>query len=139
MPAAGRGALRCSSFRRAPKSTTTPKWPPSCAPARAQQAIEHGCTPIAGSEAVYFGADQPRITAEALIPWAALGAPPPSAGTSLRVEAAVTSWDRDRWMSLSGRPPGAAMGDPAEWRRMRLGDGPRMIESAPILPPPAHG
>ena len=33
MPAAGRSALRCSSFRRAPKSTTTPKWPPSCAPA----------------------------------------------------------------------------------------------------------
>jgi hypothetical protein len=106
---------------------------------RAQRAIEHGCIPIANSEAVYFGADQPRITAEALIPWAALDAAAPAAGMSLRVDAAVTSWDRDRWMSLSGRPPGAAMGDPAEWRRMRLGDGPRMIESAPILPPPAHG
>jgi hypothetical protein len=106
---------------------------------RAQRAIEDGCTPIANSEAVYFGADQPRITAEALIPWAALGAAVPAAGMSLRVETAVTSWDRDRWMSLSGRPPGAAMRDPAEWRAMRLGDGPRMIESAPILPPHAHG
>ncbi len=106
---------------------------------RAQRAIEDRCAQVAGSQAVYFGADQPRITAEALIPWAALDAAAPAAGMSLRVDAAVTSWDRDRWMSLSGRPPGAAMGDPAEWRRMRLGDGPRMIESAPILPSPTHG
>ncbi|HXC91469.1 MAG TPA: hypothetical protein VNV18_15005 [Stellaceae bacterium] len=107
----------------------------------ADQAIEHGCTPVAGSEAVYFGADQPRITAEALIPWSALGGgEPPSAGASLRVETAVTSWDRDRWMSLSGRPPAAAMGNPAGWRAMRLGSGPRMIESAPALPSrAAHG
>jgi hypothetical protein len=58
----------------------------------------------------------------------------------LRVETAVTSWDRDRWMSLSGRPPAAAMGNPAGWRAMRLGSGPRMIESAPALPSrAAHG
>jgi hypothetical protein len=105
----------------------------------AERSIRHGCTPVAHSQAVYFGADQPRITAEALIPWSALGATPPSAGTSLRVAAAVTSWDRDRWMSLSGRPPAVAMRDPGGWRTMRLGDGPQMIEITPILPPRAHG
>jgi hypothetical protein len=105
----------------------------------AQNAIARGCTPVAGAEAVYFGADQPRITAEALVPWSAFGVAPPAAGTSLRVEAAVTSWDRDRWMSLSGRPPAAAMRDPDGWRTMRLGDGPRMIESIPAVPARAHG
>ncbi|MGC2411988.1 MAG: hypothetical protein WA459_04740, partial [Stellaceae bacterium] len=33
----------------------------------AAQAIQSGCTPVPGAEAVYFGADQPRITAEMLI------------------------------------------------------------------------
>ena len=107
-----------------------------CAGAAAE-AVAHGCTPVAGAEAVYFGADQPRITAEALIPWSVLGLAPPSAGTALRAEVAVTSWDRDRWMSLSGRAPATAMGDPAGWRAMRLGDAPLMIESMP--PARAHG
>jgi hypothetical protein len=105
----------------------------------AQRAIGQGCTSVAGAQAVYFGADQPRITAEALIPWSAIGVAPPGAGTPLRVEVAATSWDRDRWMSLSGRPPATAMEDPALWRTMRLGDGPQMIESAPAPPSRAHG
>jgi hypothetical protein len=105
----------------------------------AQQAIEHGCTPVAGGEAVYFGADQPRITAEALIPWSALGATAPAAGAPVRIETAVTSWDNDRWMSLSGRPPGVAMRQPSGWRQMRLGDGARVIEDAPPLPGRVRG
>ncbi len=105
----------------------------------ALRAITEGCTPIAGAQTVYFGADQPRITAEARIPWSALGMTPPVAGTSLHLEVAVTSWDRDRWMSLSGRAPAAAMGDPAGWRATRLGDGPLLIESAPALPDRVHG
>jgi hypothetical protein len=36
---------------------------------------------------------------------------------------AVTSWDRDRWMSLSGSAPDQAMSEPGHWRAMRLGDG----------------
>jgi hypothetical protein len=99
----------------------------------ARRAITQGCTPVAGGKAVYFGADQPRITAEARIPWSALGIRPPEAGTPLRVEIAVTSWDRDRWMSLSGRPPAAAMRDPGEWRAMRLGNGPQTIDLWPGL------
>jgi len=105
----------------------------------AERAIAEGCKPIAGSEAVYFGADQPRITAEALIPWSALGVAAPSAGKQFRAEIAVTAWERDRWMSLSGRPPDAALRGAGAWRRMQLGDGPRMIESAPQLPSRLHG
>jgi hypothetical protein len=97
----------------------------------AEQAIIAGCTEIPGAKAVYFGADQPRITAEILIPWKAFGIEKPASGMPLRTEIAVTSWHRDRWMSLSGRPPGAAMNDPELWRRMRLGNGSQIIETSP--------
>ena len=72
---AGAGPRRLTLFFIPPRTKVHDyrRWPPSCAPARPQQAIEHGCTPVPGAEAVYFGADQPRITAEALIPWSALG------------------------------------------------------------------
>jgi hypothetical protein len=89
----------------------------------AAEAIGAGCTPVPGAEAVYFGADQPRIAAEMLIPWSALGVAPPAPGATLKAEVALTSWHRERWMSLSGRAPGAALADPAGWRAMRLGDG----------------
>ena len=42
----------------------------------AAEAIGSGCTPMPGAEAVYFDADQPRIAAEMLIPWSALGVAP---------------------------------------------------------------
>ncbi len=100
----------------------------------ASAAIAAGCTPVAGAEAVYFGADQPRITAEMVIPWSALGAAAPARGARLRAEVAITSWHRERWMSLSGRPPAVAMSRPALWRAMRLGDGTQMIETAPLPP-----
>ena len=100
----------------------------------ARRAIRDGCTAVGGAEAVYFGADQPRITAEMRIPWSALGSAPPSHGAQLRVEVAVTSWDRGRWMSLSGRAPAAAMSHPDAWRPMRLGGGAQMIETVPTPP-----
>lgn len=93
-----------------------------CAGAAAE-AIAHGCRPVPGAKASYFGADQPRITATMLIPWAALGLAPPAPGARLRLAAALTSWHRERWMSLSGRPPEATLADPALWRPVRLGDG----------------
>jgi len=105
----------------------------------ASRAIGQGCAPIPGAKAVYFGADQPRITAEALIPWSALGVASPGEGTPLRVEIAVTSWDRDRWVSLSGRDPAAAMRDPTGWRRMRLGSGREIIEGSPTTVVRVHG
>jgi hypothetical protein len=89
----------------------------------AETAISAGCTPVPGAEAVYFGADQPRITAELLLPWSAFGIAPPKPGALLRAEVAMTSWHGERWMSLSGETPARAMADPARWLPMRLGDG----------------
>ncbi|MGD9617611.1 MAG: hypothetical protein AB7H90_23740 [Alphaproteobacteria bacterium] len=103
----------------------------------AEAAIRDGCTPPAGAQAVYFGADQPRITAELLIPWSALGVAPPEAGTVLRAEVAMTSWHRERWASLSGRPPAEGLSDPAGWRPMRLDDGSAV--TAPSAPAGAPG
>jgi len=105
----------------------------------AVQAITTGCAEVAGAEAAYFGADQPRITAEAVIPWSALGVTPPGPGARLRAEVAVTSWHRERWMSLSGRPPSAAMHDVPSWRMMRLGNGSQMIERSPPSRPIGPG
>ena len=105
----------------------------------AQTAITEGCPEASGAEADYFGADQPRITAEMVIPWSALGITAPAPGTTLRAEVAITSWDRERWMSLSGRAPEAAMNHPEDWPEMRLGNGRQMIESLPPSPAPAPG
>ncbi|MFL5265532.1 MAG: hypothetical protein ACJ8AH_02865 [Stellaceae bacterium] len=105
----------------------------------AQMAMAAGCSDVKGAEAVYFGADQPRITAEMLIPWSAIGIAPPAPGAQLRAEIAVTSWHRERWMSLSGQPPAAAMSRPETWSAMRLGNGPQMIETRPVSPMPAPG
>ena len=89
----------------------------------AQQAIASGCTPVKNAETVYFGADQPRITAEMLLPWSALGISLPQPGAKLRAEVTMTSWHGERWMSLSGAAPDQAMTDAARWMPMRLGDG----------------
>ncbi len=105
----------------------------------AEQAISAGCVMVPGAKAAYFGADQPRITAEMMIPWSALGIEPPAPGVQLRAEIAFTSWHRERWMSLSGRPPAAAMKHPETWRRMWLGNGTQMIQTTPALPPFAPG
>jgi hypothetical protein len=97
----------------------------------ARIAIVEGCVEVIGAEAVYFGADQPRITAEMVIPWSALGITTPTPGTQLRADIAITSWDRERWMSLSGLAPDAAMKDPKVWPAMLLGNGRQVIESVP--------
>jgi hypothetical protein len=97
-------------------------------------AIASGCTAPAGAEAVYFGADQPRITAEMVISWQALGIAPPKPQAALRADVAVTSWHRERWMSLSGKPPEPAMADPGGWLPMRLGDGARVTAPAGKTP-----
>lgn len=89
----------------------------------AAAAIAVGCTEPKEVRAVYFGADQPRITAEMLIPWSALGVPAPAPGASFTADVAMTSWYGERWMSLSGRPPALAIGDATGWTKMRLGDG----------------
>lgn len=122
---AGTGPRRFTLFFIPPREKLTdyPEMKAELCDGAAEEAIVHGCTPVAGAEAVYFGADQPRVTAELRIPWQALGIAPPSPGTVLHAAVAMTSWDRDRWMSLTGRTPAAALADPTTWRAMRLGDG----------------
>jgi hypothetical protein len=105
----------------------------------ARIAIVEGCVEVSGAEAVYFGADQPRITAEMVIPWSALGITVPASGTQLRADIAITSWDSERWMSLSGLAPDAALEDPKVWPAMRLGNGRQVIESVPSRRVPAPG
>jgi hypothetical protein len=130
---AGAGPRRATLFFIPPR-TKVKDHPPMeallCA-GTAAEAITSGCTPVPGAEAVYFGADQPRITAELLIPWSALGINPPAPGAALSAEVALTSWHRERWMSLSGRAPDAALADPSGWRPMHLGDGLTVTTPAP--------
>ena len=82
------------------------------------------CAPVPGAEVRYFGADQPRIVAEALLPWQALGLDGPPTSPDLRLDAAVWSWFNARWMSLSGRLPGQALADSATWFSVRRGPKP---------------
>ncbi|MBV9859295.1 MAG: hypothetical protein JO038_04225 [Alphaproteobacteria bacterium] len=87
----------------------------------AAEVLRGGCAAPDDVEAVYFGADQPRITAEMLVPWSALGVAP-AAGDSIALATAITSWHRERWMSLSGRAPERDIQDPKGWSRIRLGN-----------------
>jgi len=78
------------------------------------------CEPVAGGQALYFGADQPRVVAAMLVPWSALGLTGPPPTRRLKIEISARSWYRARWMSLSGRAPEAGSADPADWRWARL-------------------
>ena len=78
------------------------------------------CRAVPGAQALYFGADQPRVVAEALLPWTALGLSGPPPARRLRLELSATSWYRARWMSLSGLEPAAGSGDPERWTEVRL-------------------
>jgi hypothetical protein len=89
----------------------------------ADEAIPDNCQRAGDTKAMYFGADQPRVTAEMTIPWSYLGIAPPIVGAPLKAEVAMTSWHNERWMSLSGKPPEAALADPAAWHLFHLGDG----------------
>jgi hypothetical protein len=78
------------------------------------------CPAIDGAQALYFGADQPRIVAEALLPWHALGLDGPPKANQLRIEVSAVSWDNARWMSLSGRAPRAGSATPNRWLTVAL-------------------
>jgi hypothetical protein len=80
------------------------------------------CQPVEGANTSYFGADQPRITSETLLPWVALGLDaPPAKGNPLKVEISATAWHRSRWMSLSGLAPDQGNDEPKHWAVVRLG------------------
>jgi hypothetical protein len=88
--------------------------------------VGNDCPAVPGARALYFGADQPRITAEALIPWSALGLSGPPGDEQLKVEVSASAWYRSRWMSLSGLPPAQDSADPARWTTVRLGPAPAL-------------
>jgi hypothetical protein len=81
------------------------------------------CPAVPGAQAFYFGADQPRITAEALLPWSAFGLSGPPADGRLKVEVSASAWYHSRWMSLTGLPPETGSADPTRWIEMHLGEG----------------
>ncbi|HVH78626.1 MAG TPA: hypothetical protein VM782_04495, partial [Stellaceae bacterium] len=89
----------------------------------ADNVARDGCKPPGDTQAMYFGADQPRVTAEMTIPWSYLGVPPPVPGADLKAEVAMTSWHNERWMSLSGKPPEIDLAEPNGWHLFHLGDG----------------
>jgi len=118
---AGAGPRRFTLYFVPPRTKTKDHPPMAALLCAGEAATPSACNAVPGAAAVYFGADQPRITAEGFIPWAALGVVRPPAGDRIKVEIAATAWHRSRWMSLSGLPPAAAMAQPERWTTARLG------------------
>jgi len=119
---AGAGAKRFTLYFIPPPSAerdTAMTRPLLCEGAPAAPAATH-CPGVPGSEALYFGANQPRLVGETLIPWSALGLAGPPSNRSIRLEVAATAWFHSRWMSLSGLPPGQSSAHPARWALLRL-------------------
>jgi hypothetical protein len=79
------------------------------------------CVSLPSAIATYFGSDQPRITAQMTLPWAAFGTSGPPRDRRLRLQVAATAFHRSRWMSLSGAAPEKAMQDFATWETATLG------------------
>ena len=86
---------------------------------------DNDCPAVPGAQALYFGADQPRIVAEAMLPWAALGLDGPPHANKLSIEVSATSWDNGRWMSLSGLAPRDSSASLKRWLTVSLGAGDR--------------
>ena len=94
------------------------------------------CDDVPGAVATYFGADQPRIVAEARVPWNALGSGGPPA-TLPRVTLAASTFHRTRWMSWS-RTPGPSSLSPEDWWSVPLLTR-RHQPAAPAIPTPTAG
>lgn len=119
---AGAGPRRFALYVIPPK--VFPKTGPPLTRLQLCQMDTSSCEPVPSAVATYFGGDTPRITAEVLLPWSALGVDGPPPDRQLRVELAATAWHRARWMSWSGLPPVQAMRDASRWRVVKL-DGSR--------------
>jgi hypothetical protein len=90
-----------------------------CAGAAAERR-QNRCASVPGAQALYFGADQPRIVGEALIPWQAMGLDGPPMSRRIKVEVSSSAWFHSRWMSLSGLPPAQGSAEPRRWATLRL-------------------
>ena len=123
---AGAGPKRFTLYFIPPRSKEKDQPPMAallCRGAPAEHAENH-CPAVPGGEALYFGANQPRIVGEALIPWAALGLAGPPADRRIKAEVSSSAWFHSRWMSLSGLPPATGSKRPERWAVLRLGDRP---------------
>jgi hypothetical protein len=118
---AGAGPRRFTLYFVPPRTKSKDHPPMTALLCAGEASVPSQCAPVGGGEAVYFGADQPRITAEAFLPWAALGVERPPQSGRVKLEVAATAWYRSRWMSLSGLPPEAAMAHPERWLPARRG------------------
>ena len=119
---AGTGAKRFTLYFIPPPSAerdTTMTAPLLCEGAPTKHQATH-CPGVPGSEVLYFGANQPRLVGEALIPWSALGLDGPPTHRRIRLEVATSAWFHSRWMSLSGLPPGRGAAHPERWAVLRL-------------------
>jgi hypothetical protein len=76
------------------------------------------CEEVPGATATYFGADQPRITVEILVPWRALGRD--AAPERLKFYAGATAYHRSRWMAWGGGAPSSWLARPERWRDVVL-------------------
>ena len=119
---AGAGPKRFTLYFIPPKGSTKdypPMAPKLCAGTVA--ALQNDdCPAVSGAQTLYFGADQPRIVAEAMLPWDALGSDGPPKANKLSVEVSAMSWDNARWMSLSGLPPEKGSADTKRWLTVPL-------------------
>jgi hypothetical protein len=120
---AGAGPRRFTLYFIPPKGKTRdyPPMEPKLCMGSVATLKDNNCVSVPGAQTLYFGADQPRIVAEALLPWQALGLDGPPPSRSIKVEIAATAWLNSRWMSLSGRVPREASAEPGRWTEMRLG------------------
>lgn len=119
---AGRGPKRFTLFFVPPrgKSRDFPPMAPLLCEGTVRNIAHRSCAQVPGAQALYFGADQPRIVAEALLPWQAFGLAGPPKSRKLKVEVSASAWFNSRWMSLSGLSPRRGSAEPRHWAEMRL-------------------
>ena len=117
---AGAGPQRFTLFFIPPRAKTKDHPPMAALLCAGAPATRAECDAVDGARSVYFGADQPRITAELFLPWSALGLPGPPSRDRVRIEVAGTAWHNARWMSLSGLPPEESFAYPERWPSARL-------------------
>ncbi|HUK57764.1 MAG TPA: hypothetical protein VLV50_00935 [Stellaceae bacterium] len=118
---AGAGPARFTIYVVPPPREMT-KGPMRIAICAGAASLEHAtsCAAVPGASAGYYGADQPRVVFDALLPWRALGLDGPPAAGRIRVGLAASSWFRGRTMSLSGKAPAAELREPARWLDVAL-------------------
>ena len=119
---AGAGPKRFTLYFIPPKGATKdyPPMAPKLCAGTVSELQNNDCPAVSGAQALYFGADQPRIVAEALLPWSALGLDGPPKTNKLTLDVSAVSWDNGRWMSLSGLAPRQGAAEIKRWMPARL-------------------